>query len=160
MICSRSLCFFLIVLVFVGLSTAQPPATSRPPVSLLITTPDQTVKRDSPIILNITMTNLSDHAVTYLVGSGYGWADVKVYDSTGNLAPETEERQRVGHPKSGSVVSFKKYLPPGKKVESVIDVRRHYRLSPGEYKIQVQYSDPENTTGIIESNVVTVVITE
>lgn len=124
--------FVIAAFLVCGTLSAQ---TTPAPLVTTIEAPKSCVKSGSPIELNITLTNTSDHDVSYrVVATGWwsGWEGISVHDSTGRLLPEK------GSPHGGSVFFAKLSLGAAKSIHSKVDVAKEYDLNkPGRYTIEV-----------------------
>lgn len=153
----------------------QSTQNKRPPFSLTIRAKDSEVKSGLPILVDATVENKSDHAISiYKALSGGmdqgGWVyKVDVLDETSTRAPETTFYRRLeGHVRpeeftkepyvttASGVVSS---LEPGKAITDRVNVSTLYNLNrPGKYTIQFRDLDAESKAFIL-SNKITVTVT-
>jgi hypothetical protein len=139
----------------VATHTQQPGASARPArFSLEIGLPQNVIRGDSEILLEVTMTNTSHEAL----GLGVAFApplwtrlcQLDVRDSQGKkLAPKPAMRQFSWPTESGPLIT----LWPGKKAKIQVMLNRVYDLSaPGQYTIQALRADDGLT---VRSNILT-----
>jgi hypothetical protein len=108
-----------------------------PPTPLVVTAeaPESCVRSGSPVELNITWKNTSDHDLSYrcVDTSWYsGCEGISVHDASGRVLPQR------GSPHAGSVFSAKASLGAGKSIQMKIDLAKFYDLGkPGRYTIEV-----------------------
>ena len=140
--------FTLLSIAGVVSSVCQPPV--KPAFSLSVRTFDGEVQSGHRIELQITKTNLSDHAL--LVG-GNRTADY-TYEvrRNGVLLPETEQAKNLReHPLPGPMIDGN--LPPhGWAIDTVAVNEYRDMRQPGVYTVQVR-------EGSVKSNTVTVTVT-
>jgi len=152
-----------------GAQCSQRTQGAQPVLSLSLTAAEKTVKAGSPLWVNVTAINKSNHDVS-LWRDAKGGFEVEVRNQKGGLAHETKfGRFRNGHvdlrriapedvhelSSSGACVSLK----AGQKLPDKINVSLMYEpLQPGKYTIQVSAQDPESTK-VVKSNpmIVTVI---
>ena len=164
----KQFALFASLLVFTVPYSAQSTQRGKPSLSITISAPQTVVKASSPVKLRITMTNISNHNVTYYVSSAGRPYDIYVRGTSRKLAPETPAGVRV-HPWSpkykpfsggGSVFSGSFQIKPGEKTETEVDLTKEYDLNqPGKYTVQVERRDPENPKKRLKSNVITLTVT-
>ncbi len=110
---------------------------SKPSFSIFIAVP-QTIKTGSSAILDITLTNTSNRAITLSTGTnseGEMNFDIDVRDSEGKrAAPRPEAWPLSGH--LGYV-----NLQPGEKLKVSANVGKLFDLRPGSYSVQVIRSE-------------------
>jgi len=144
--------------LFLLVATAQPlPAkTQAPRFSLTISLPQDVIRADSEMPLEITMTNTSDKEFTYGVAFAPPlWTHLcrlDVRDSTGALVPQKSSMHQFDAGTEGGPALI---LQRGEKVTVEVLLNRVYDLSkPGQYTIQAVR---DNGAGVaVKSNVLTV----
>ena len=151
-------------LTIVPLISAQSTKSAKKPsFSIAINAPEDIVKADSSVPLDIILTNTSDKDTSSgeILGGAELNYDIDVRGSKGELAPETSFGRKLHHKEpgftlGGSVVAY--YLKPGQTHETRSYLNRVYDLSqPGKYTIQVQRRDPDSNT-IVKSNAITITV--
>ena len=146
------------------------PGTEKPAVSKVDLHADETqVKTGSPVWVEATMTNMSDHAVSFWKNTR-GEYVVEVSDATGTLLPDKRPAYRHGRldpelvsPKSidpklidsGEIVDTMSgslacvTLKPNQATRERIEVTKFYNLTqPGAYTIVVEAGDPEGVAPV------------
>ena len=155
------------------------PAPGKPPViSVGLHAERDTVKTGAPIVMKATLTNLSDHEITF----GYdrsrsGIVEVDVLAESGKFATDKrpgyvngridlERLARTVSPeqlaKSGLVTGHLVYVPvkPGGTLDDVIDVSKFYDMTePGVYMVVVERKDPESGAPV-QSSPIKVTVTK
>lgn len=145
-------------------ATAQSPSsgqTSKPSFCIQISVPNDPVKVDSDVMVNIFLTNISNKAISVYGNNGehsaeLGGYDVKVSDARGAAPPLTEWGRAVIKGEN-TVVSSGGYLTlqPGQTQKNSLLVNSLYDLSQtGKYTIQVSKLDQE-TNKTVTSNALT-----
>jgi hypothetical protein len=150
-------------------STSKPKA--KPSFSIEIAAVYDTVKIGSPIVVKMTLTNISDHELKFW-NSAKGPYCVEVRDSKGKIPPETDMGFELnGHAKREDVVKrvgrsaldfngVAVPLKPGEKWPEQFDVRERYNLTqPGKYTVYVR-RELEESYKYVMSNEITVTLTE
>lgn len=133
--------------------STEPPKTS---FALYISTDEDRVSASDKVMVNIEVTNTSDHEIVH--NTGMTMLDIQVRDAQGNLATLTESgrslRKQFGDPGSGYNQSRVK---PGDTLRAgAVDVGGIYDMSrPGDYTIQLLQFDRE-TQAWVKSNIITV----
>jgi hypothetical protein len=138
--------------------------TAKPTISVSISAVQDVVKAGSAVMVNIVLTNTSDHKIGFpwIRGSGGRNFQLNVRDSQGDPA-QSAPRTWVGKDRrhhvrflGGSAVVV--YLEPGQAKKDEFDACDFYILTwPDKYTIQVQRVDDESKS-VVKSNTVTVTI--
>jgi hypothetical protein len=165
------LLFPLVFVLVSGLSVGQSARPiSRRSISLAISA-KPTLKVASPLVVSITLTNISGHdmIVERMIRGSDTLVDVR--DSAGKWVPDTKAGKFFnGHNNSADLsqlnvndlndATVNLPVKAGKTVAWGLDVGRFYDLSkPGKYSIFIQRVDPEDPSlPGIKSNVITVSI--
>jgi hypothetical protein len=143
---------------------AEAARTVKPTFSVSISAAQDVVKTGSAVMVNMVLTNTSDHKIGFpwIRGSGGRNFQLNVRDSQGNPAQPVP---RSGVDKNGrhyarfatasvGVV----YLEPGQAKKDEFDACDLYILTrPDKYTIQVQRTDDESKS-VVKSNTVTVTV--
>jgi hypothetical protein len=138
--------------------------TVKPTFSVSISAAQDVVKAGSAVMVNIVLTNTSDHKIGFpwIRGSGGRNFELNVRDSKGNPAqpvPRSGVDKNGRHYArfvTGSVGVV--YLEPGQAKKDEFDACDFYILTrPGKYTIQVQRTDDESNS-VVKSNPITVTI--
>ena len=159
--------FFLLAGILAIQSAGTPPST-RPSISVTISTPSAVVKLGSELAIKMVITNKSDHEM--LLGKPAGKPGqgeflnlIEVRDEHGNAVGKTKYYRQIRGEEfvdggiSVSVSSFR--VKPGESVEEEVLVNKLYNIDKaGKYTIQVQHDDPE-TKALVKSNTITVIVT-
>ncbi len=153
----------LMVLAILCLATAglaQEAGPKQPTISVVISTPHDTVKSGSDVDLKVTVTNISDHKIRYY-GSWGSRFRTEVRDSEGRLIqelPRPKFQPTAGSGmgpiplEPGEEVSFPHGLTRGLVVPPTYDLSR-----PDKYTIQGEDYDIENKM-TVKSNTITVTV--
>jgi len=142
----------------------------KPAISIVLSTPRQSIRVGSEVRIDVVTTNVSHHAVPHTTGPGVpGHNDlitVEVRDGRGNSVLEKEPDQsgcngragcKIIRIKMGSQVMH--LLAPGETFRDQIVVSDLYDLSrPGEYTIRARRPDEETKTPVI-SNTIRITVT-
>jgi hypothetical protein len=137
----------------------------KPRFALAIGSPHDAGASGGAVLVEIAMTNTSDHTIIVHGYRGDGAAaltyGIDVRDMNG--APAAILKARSGSSK-GEELRFQEYvggsLGPGQTVKDVVDISKIYDLRPGgRYTIRVQRTD-EMTKGVAKSNALTVAVKE
>lgn len=136
--------------------SAEPPKTS---FTLYISTDEDTVRAVDKVVVNIEVTNTSDHEIVH--NTGITMLDIQVRVAQGNLAPLTESgrslRKQFGNP--GSSYNLSRVKPGDTLRAGAVTVGGLYDLSrPGDYTIQISQFDDETKTWV-KSNTITLTVT-
>ena len=163
----RGLLLLLLLPGISGIAVGKP--KSRPVISLAISA-KPTLKAGSPVVIGVTLRNISRHDIVF--GREIRGKDdrIDVRDSTGKLAPDT----KLGLLYNGHVVVETGQVNPqdmnlnwvtipvkaGKTWGWGVDVSQFYDMSrPGKYSIFIQRLDPiDPSLPGIKSNVISVTI--
>jgi hypothetical protein len=135
--------------------------TPKPSICIQISAPNNTVKADSDVMVNVVLTNVSNKAISVYGNNGehsaeLGGYDVKVSDARGAAPPLTKWGRTVIKGE-GTVVSSGGYsaLEPGESRKNSLFVNSLYDLSqPGEYTVQLRRLDDQTST-MVTSNQLT-----
>lgn len=167
MIISYRLVLIVATLGLVGLGAAQSPPNAKPSFTVTISMPQDVVKLGSPIELQLTVTNISDHDLSCGIGTVNGKIrrriDVKVYDSTGKPVPETELGMTIhGRPPHGlpfGGAGFADHISKGESFHEKSDLNQEFILTkPGKYTVQAERHDFDNKV-LVKSNTLTFTLT-
>jgi hypothetical protein len=152
---------FVLVLVSSCLVFAQSTSPNQAPSFSLSLKAPESVKAGSYVVLEITLTNTTDHQiyVAELLGGGELNYDIQVRDSTGKSAQETPFGHKLHtHTANlgGSIV--RRTVDPGKTVVSHANLNTVYELKrPGDYTVQVSSRDPSTHT-VVQTNTITLTV--
>lgn len=136
---------------------------SAPPISLSIRATQETTKRGSDVTINVTLTNLTNHAVVFTDRNSACDYAVDVRDSAGLPAPQTEYKRTL---KCGTKLADGRNiivtLKPGESRQEQLIITRACDLErPGIYSVRALRTFPDDIgDGTATSNQVQVVITE
>jgi hypothetical protein len=162
------ICMFLATTI--GLSPtsygqgAKPEKKMEPSFSIVIRASQDVVKIGSPVSVEVTKTNQSNHEINNSkVRSFNGPYEIEIKDEQGNLRPETESshesKKSKGADQNRTFSAVFGSLKPGESERDRIDVDRYYEIKiPGKYTIQLHQFDNE-TKMTVKSNTVTVTVT-
>ena len=135
----------------------------RPSFSIIISASQEVVKLGSPVSVQVTKTNQSDHEINNSrLRSFSGPYEIEVRDDQGNVRPETEASRRAkksanSNPRATRSANFSS-LKPGESERDRIDVARYIDLNqPGKYIIQLRQFDGDIKT-VVKSNTITVTL--
>ncbi|MGH9561435.1 MAG: hypothetical protein ACRD3S_08265 [Terracidiphilus sp.] len=140
---------------------------SQPEMSLTLSSSQSVMKAGGPVLLTVTVKNISDH----VVGVEENRASmqeinyrVTVLDKSGKEASTTAlHRMLRGKPSEGDPVSVFNSsellipLDPGKTLTDPIDLSKLYSLSPGTYSVQVERTFDSQQTPV-QSNTLTITV--
>lgn len=172
---SRLQTFFLLsaALVCWWTSMAQNSNTSnaKSVISLTITAVHDSVKAGTPILVKITLKNISNHDIKLARDNAGRDSHLDVRDADGNLAPDT----LLGSVWNGHVANP---APAGLPIEYLegnlvigtlkpqdtdtweVDAFKFYEMSHSvKYVIQARWRDPESLSLVVKSNTITVTVT-
>jgi hypothetical protein len=147
-------------MAFMGMLPVEPQ-----PFSLAIEATQQRFQSGSPVEVKLTLTNTSRTQIS-LVDTNRGCDfQLEVRDSHGQLAPETKAKRDLKRGAGFIVMVGRRILralKPGDSHEDVMFVNQFYELSrPDDYYIQVTRKIPKVLgQGTVESNVITITVTE
>jgi hypothetical protein len=147
-------CFFL----FISLALCQ--QTNKPPFKIAITAEHSTVAAGSDVVIDVSLTNNSDHDVY----EGVMYMDRTALDSTFLFEVHDEYGKLVAkrtypHPElaTGSVkfrtIRVGETYTQAQRVSAQYDMRQ-----PGKYTIQVSRRISDNPGNDIKSNIVTITV--
>jgi hypothetical protein len=149
--------------------------SDRPVTSITISPLHDSLKVGYPVLVNITVTNTSNHdgvEITRLRSGADSQIDVR--DANGKLAPDTSFGYvHNGHvaqpdldPARFSAADLADNATGGATLNAKeattwsINVSRFYDMSqPGKYSIRIQRGDPEDLEAFVKSNTITVMVT-
>lgn len=160
-----------LVIISVVLANSWPAelraAAQTPPLSLSISAAESVVKAGSDVRVDIAITNVSQHEITFLrtpgVGRGELDAELEVTDEHGNATQMTkywESLKKYGIERvEGSRISI--VLKPGESFKTSVALNKLYDLNrAGNYTIYAKKRVPDYLGGgVVESNVVTITVT-
>ena len=147
---------------------SQPTPGAKSVLALAASPVRHKVKSGSPVLLKVSMMNVSRHDVSVWTdaGDGENQYEVDVRDQKRRLPADTEYgKKRNGHVHletlrfqdllgSGACVPLKR----GKSIDYEVDVSKLYHLeAPGKYYIRLQKADPESAA-LVMSNTVRVTV--
>jgi hypothetical protein len=127
----------LVIFALVGLAPAVPSAAAaQPAVSLILNAPKTMLKIGADLKVEVTMTNISDHDVSYranLAGGSLPF-EIVVHDATGNKVPRTPKGLSVlGN--DGSAILIR--IHPGETIHRDLLLNEDFDLNrPGKYTVQ------------------------
>jgi hypothetical protein len=151
---------YLLLLIVVGVSGGGISlAADQPLFSITISSPQDTWKVGSEIVIAINIVNTSSQRAFFqkALGQENGelFMDIEVKDGHGNPLP----RRPTGEFIAGGSVQ-KKFLKPGETLKDGIVVSKLFDLSQtGKYTIRVQRRDA-GTNSIVMSNTITVAVSD
>jgi hypothetical protein len=141
---------------------------AKPVVSITLAPIQGTVNVGSPLIVRVTMTNRSDHDISFW-NSAKGYYKVEVRDKNDELPKETKTGfARNGHANTEDIARQDLHalddsgacvpLKPGQTWVDNVDVSKRYDINQtGDYSIYVATEDPENSH-LVKSNTITVTV--
>jgi hypothetical protein len=180
----------LLAILGVGLApagAAQEQQRPEPALKLVISVPEGEIRAGSPVPLNLTLTNTSDHDVWFTGFNVSGpvfkhvplrQIDIQVRDSDAELVTETEfgktihgrsveqppveppDPSKPGKPLPGTPRGVFMILQPGKALREQSDLSKEFDLSkPGRYTVHATTTrlDPD-AGGRVQSNDLTFTI--
>ena len=138
----------LIVFAFSLVSVAQ---TAKPEFSIAVSAP-VSVKSGSPILLEITVSNVSNHLIAFdtdIARYAERSFDIRVTDSNGKPVQATPYMQAVRgeseEPKGPTILveptTVWWELQPGEILKQTADLRKSFEFKPGKYTVQVSRND-------------------
>jgi hypothetical protein len=154
--------FFLARTFATAQNASQPNAAAEPWFSVNISTPDETTKVGSNVVLYLVfVNNTGKDLYTGAGGPGRGGPvfDLDVRDSRHDPVPETAYGLRMQgkdpHPFAGSV--FRATVPPGGTIKEGLSLNKEYDLSKaGKYTVQLVERHP--AVRAVRSNIVTITV--
>lgn len=144
----------------VGTMTHGP---SEPPISLSIRPAQETTKRGSDVTINVTLTNPTNHAVSFTDRNSACDYAVDVHDSAGLPAPQTEYKRTLNcGTKLADGRNIIVTLKPGESRQEQLIITRVCDLGrPGKYSVRVLRTFPnEIGDGTAASNTTEIRVTE
>ena len=136
----------------------------RPAVSVSISTPTPAIQQGTPIRLNISVLNRSNHTVQI-----FGPADGKAEASNGVQVTNAEGQKLpwIGHRRGFSSRKMVA-VEPGKSVDDFLTLTNDFDLTkPGQYTVVVRHemfqpdaTPPEKPGYFVESNSLTITVTD
>jgi hypothetical protein len=154
----------VLLLVSAGFALLAAPAPAPKSPSFTISAPQSVVKSGTPLIVKLSLTNTSDHVLSWTVGGPKPPIRTVVKNSNDKEVPETPYGLKVHgnepHPLPfmGSVTMG--ILKPGASYGEETDLAKQYDLSkPGVYTVQMLWHENETHTWM-ESNTITITVTK
>lgn len=149
---------FLVALTFPGGTISA----DTEPFSLHIEAIVHRLLPGSPVEVKLTLTNSSEHEITFVDTSRWCDYTIEVRNSRGQFAPETSFARQMKCPQREVGRRITRDLQPGQSFEDVFYVNHFYDLSnPDDYFIQVARQIPKELgKGSVKSNVVTAIVGE
>ena len=148
----------------VTFAVAKDSPATKPEFTIAITAPQTTVKLGSPIVLNLTEANISEHDLPRTSTSqGTRFMDIKLYDTDGKAVPETEHGKllhgrSVKWPNSHSGF-IQRFIPKGQSFHEESDLSKEFILDkPGTYTVQAEHFDYASQV-LVKSNAITLTLT-
>jgi hypothetical protein len=142
---------------------AKPAKNPEPSFSIVIRASQDVVKIGSPVSVEVTKTNQSNHVINNSkVRSFSPPYEIDIKDDQGNSRPETESSRQAKKARDADLshtfsVAFGN-LKPGESDRDRIDLNRYYDVGlSGTYTIQLRQIDSETKT-IVKSNTITVTV--
>lgn len=137
------------------------------PLTLTLAAPKQPHRAGQPLLLRVTVRNVSDRARWVPVTRGVFWIgpayQVHVRDQRGRPAPPAPELvpKRKDQVVLGGGSLPSRRLGPGKSLSDLVNVTSLYDLSrPGKYKIWIAERFGRGPNDFVRSNTVTVTVTK
>ena len=159
-----------------AVSQATTPAQGkRPAFALSLRAEHDTVKAGAPVILKETLTNRSDHNVTYGRDVDHPGCAVDVLDESAKFPADKKlgyRRGRLDIERMARTLSPEEFiksglatgslawitLKPGEAWVETCDVSSFYDMTkPGIYRITAEFHDPESA-GAVKSNMIEVTV--
>lgn len=150
------------------LSPAGSPQSPKASFSIAASVADTTVKLGSDAIVNIVLTNTSDHPIVFENEMTINFNDADystvVRNEKGDLIPLTKFGLMLfgddDHlPKPREVKYVTANLQPGETIKGRISVTKLYNIqAPGQYTVQIERFD-EVTKSWSKSNIITLTVT-
>ena len=120
-----------------------------------------TVKAGAHVRVVLTLTNLSGRDITLHFTSAMCDYALEVRDSSGALAPDTEEKRgaNCANPVTGR--NIYRALKPSESTRDALDVGQMSDMSqPGQYSVQVMRASPELGGTAAISNAITITVAQ
>jgi hypothetical protein len=149
----------LLLLLVVGVSCDTISiAADGPPFSITVSSPQDTWKAGSDVVITISITNTSNRTVFLRTGTGQGddelFSDIEVEDDLGHRLP----RRPTGDLVAGSRYIKKTFLKPTETLKENIVISKLFDLSrSGKYTVRVQRRDPD-TNSVVTANIAIVTV--
>lgn len=154
----------VLLVIFPWVFGSSFPQTTNRPMSLSISASERIFKIGTEVKIKATLSNLTDHVITLHDRIRECDYSVEVRDEKGNLAPETPDKQELKCDRTGILHESRNILltlKPHQATEEEIVVTRLFELRvPGEYSVHVTRKVPEQLGGAIESNLLTITMTQ
>jgi hypothetical protein len=121
------------------------------------------VKSGSTVLVNVTLTNLSSHVVSFELSNPLCDYVVEVRDGTGRLLPDTEGKSKTdcSHNEiTGATGVYR--LKPLESMKTKIPISMFSDLSrPGEYSVQVAWRAPKELgNAIVRADSIRITVTQ
>jgi len=154
----------VLLVIFPWVFGSSFPQTTNRPMSLSISASERVFKIDTKVEIKATLSNLSDNVITLNDRIRACDYPVEVRDEKGNLVTETPYKQQLRCTPSGLLEESRNMLvtlKPQESREEEIVVTGLFELRlPGTYSIQVWRKASEQLGGAIQSNVLTITMTQ
>ena len=155
-----------ILLSLAGMAGAQEAQPKKPAFSLSITARQATAKAGSPVALQLTLTNTTEHDLEvgrgFINGTLLRYMDVKVLDKDGQPVADTDYGLGLHGRRPGPIgggVGFSEKIKPGEAIHEEADLSKEFDLSkPGKYTVQAERMD-STIREVVKSNVITFTVT-
>lgn len=161
----RLMRWLLIALVAFAVNAGQSPPQDQaidPVFSIFISTPQQTVKMGSDIIVQISLTNRSGRTIKmFWPDNGLARDDeykIMVLDESGKMPPRTWAGRNVIDQLGvvvGSAHLANRDVKDGEVLKHKFEIARFFVFQPGKYTIQLQRGEVEKAP---KSNVISVTV--
>ena len=132
------------------------------PITITISTSQTVVKAGAPVLLHIVLANLSQQSITVFKSPGWGSAQqhyfISVSDSVGNETSNGDYiLKKEGRAGSRIMVTLK----PGDQLEEDATISKMFDLkSSGIYQIFVKRQSPLDPDVFIQSNLISITVTD
>jgi len=121
------------------------------------------VKSGSLVLVNVTLTNLSSHVVSFALSNPLCDYVVEVRDGTGRLAPDTEDKSKADCSHRGEISGATGVyrLKPHESVKLRIPISMFSDLSrPGDYSVQVAWRAPKELgNAVVRADTIRITVT-
>ncbi|MGO9231209.1 MAG: hypothetical protein ACLQKA_18630 [Bryobacteraceae bacterium] len=149
-----------------GIMAAQDPQPKKPAFSIAISAPQFAVKAGSPMVLQLTLTNTTDHDLNvshaHINGTLLRYMDVKVFDKDGQPVAETDYGMGLHGRRLWPIfgdAGTSESIKPSEAVHEESDLNKEFDLSkPGKYTVQAERMD-STVREVVKSNVITFTVT-
>jgi hypothetical protein len=119
------------------------------------------VKSGSEVLVNVTLTNLSSHVVSFELSSPLCDYVVEVRDGTGRLLPDTEAKSKSDcvHPHASGEYGIYR-LKPNESLTRTIPISMFSDVSrPGDYSVQVAWiAQKELGTALVRAETIKITV--